>query len=364
MPDIHYSARGFNANPPTATLPEQQKPTAGVGWDGVMTSSLLDVVTEAVAVGDSGIFTNQPKRSALQKIWRAATIEAFLEESSEGFVLSTDHETLDGTERAQVSYHLGMAQAALVAREALKVQTTVHSDLVLKLLYGKIAGKVAGEKRPDLLGYSFTPNSPKTFPRVLLEAKGTMDGTLSKPLNDALEQLNSPRHELVRLIGTEGIRAASVAYFPARRGMGAAPRVWASHFADPPGGVVEDPLQISDNEFTQLLNLAQLLPIRWAIDEVREELPERVEDDYAGGFVRAKLPFTDTFIALPTQIYTFLGGIDTPLLDRRAAASELEEFGVMIAKLGVDQLTEGLTSTSQRARVLPSRLAVTQMVYA
>ena len=143
MPDIHFAARGFNSKPPTASLPKQQKPTKGVDWDDVVTSSLIDVVTEAVAVGDSGIFTNQPKRSALQKIWRAATIYAFLEEASTGFVLSAEHETLDGTERAQVSYHLGMAQAGLIARHALSVQTTVHSDLVLKLLYGKIAGKIA-----------------------------------------------------------------------------------------------------------------------------------------------------------------------------------------------------------------------------
>lgn len=360
MPAITYKARGFNARPPTAPVPVHHKPVEGVDWDDSISVSREDVIAAGIAVGDPGIFRGQPNRSALQCIWRATTIATFLEETPDGFVLADEHTYLDSSEQVHISYHLGMAQCDLLARQALSARVTVHSDRVLELLYDKIPNQSSpSRKRPDLLGYSYIPNQPQAFARLLLEAKGTHNGGISKMRKDALEQLNTPVIELQNLIGNSGIRVASVAHFPANSRGGR--RLWSGYLADPPPPEQREPSGIfamDDQDFAGILTLAQLLPIYQAIEEVREEQPSRVHHALGGQLEIASLPFTQVSIGMPTRFTEIFRSMSTPLSgrrDRREATGAAAQYSQTDAARA---MAAELSQQTRKAAALPSGVLI------
>lgn len=323
------------------------KPTSGTKA-GKVKISVADLLAYAASVGDASVLSGGPGRPALEIIWRQAMLESSLEVHSGHFKKSSSYTRLDASEKTAVSYFLGMVQAAVMADKLLGVPTVAHVDTVLNILNGRVPKK----SRPDLIGYtarSFAHGAG----RVLLEAKGRTHGYDQKAVTHALGQVKTPIPEVRRLLGSNGICAASMSYFAPSVKRGTA--VWHSYLEDPPPKT-SSPSDIKDDEFRGIILIGQLLPIALAIRDLREL--DFASNEYDGR-VGARLPTSESTISIPEPMYADLIAIDGPLSNpeiRERTARNIWEL-VASGEYKAADRELGLTSSSAW-RILGSGLAV------
>ncbi|MFJ5872224.1 hypothetical protein ACIQD2_13885 [Dietzia maris] len=271
---ISYIAEGFNQR----VLPQDT---------GEVPATEQDLFLAAASMGDSSIFGGPP-RSHYELVWRIHTIRFALETRGADWLKSESYSRLDASEKSGVSYFLGMVQASFMATELLKIENVVHVDAVLRL-----RGVVPRKSRPDLVGYQNRPSSPQHNGRALIEAKGRTAGFADQPLSKAKEQLRSAPSEVLDLVARNHLSVASLAHF--------SNGVWTSHLMDPPS-TRAGTREVDDSVFRGLVNLASLLPVADAIDDLRRLAPGREDSNSVPGMTRVSLPLVETIIGMPTQL--------------------------------------------------------------
>ena len=122
-------------------------------------------------------------------------------QESEGSVVKTDaYRSLDGSEKAAVSYFIGLTVAGLVARHLFDVRWLMHLDVYQRSLHPGLPRS----HRPDLVG------ADELGRWYVIEAKGRSNGADRRVLARAKEQTLKLR----QVCGEKPrLRVASVAYF-------------------------------------------------------------------------------------------------------------------------------------------------------
>ncbi len=135
--------------------------------------------------------------SGFDIIYKAAYIRAHIVDSGNSFRRTPLYDNLDQSEKAQVSYLMGMALAQLFARKFLRVGWLVHlSTLDVPIL--------AASRRPDLVGRDSANNW------IVVEAKGRSGGFSGEDMRQARQQLAS----LIVVNGTSPVlKVAFQAYY-------------------------------------------------------------------------------------------------------------------------------------------------------
>jgi hypothetical protein len=157
MPTIGYESAGFGA-----TL-------AGLNGGGVLTCTWAQLFWAAVTVGKAfgdeaafGLF------STFERIHRSSMLYAYLVEAPTGAITRADtYLGADPSEKANISYSLGMTLAKLYSEVSLATPRLLH--------YATYAGgyaitTAAGGSRPDLIGLTATGDW------LVFEAKGRSNG--------------------------------------------------------------------------------------------------------------------------------------------------------------------------------------------
>lgn len=279
MPEIVYETRGF---------PHGALPSSGSS----VKASKLALMNTASRSGDASVFGGL-KRPTAELVWREAMIDAALDEGIRHGIpywqRSASYDRLDPSEKSAVSYFLGMIQAQFMTQSLLRLSDVVHVDAVLAL-----RGTKTRKRRPDLVGYQHPPGGPWDIGRVLIEAKGRTNDYDEGAVQTAKGQVEGASPEVEGLVGTPRLSIASLAYFANKS-------EWTSYLFDPPADRDQKP-EVDDAAFAGLINIASLLPVASAIDEIRDFAPARVRDDSVTEMTQATLPGMRWAIGMPTEL--------------------------------------------------------------
>jgi hypothetical protein len=186
MPTINYRAEKFSSGDPLLA-----------GWHTI-TPSWQDIVWAAVSVGKIGqgdILANGPF-SKYEILWRVFMVYADLQQVGPNLIRSKAYDDLDPSEKAAVSFFLGMAFAKLAAEFLLDTPWLIHLDKIRRICPVVLDGR----SRPDLVGW----NSKNEW--IAVEAKGRTNNYSKKVMESAKKQVD----QIVSINGTAPkLKAAS-----------------------------------------------------------------------------------------------------------------------------------------------------------
>jgi hypothetical protein len=347
MPRIPYKAVRFDAYPPTKKLIHGAK---GMNKTGQVTVSSTDLAAYAIGVGDPAVFGTSSSRPWVELVWRASMVLNSVDERNDHFVKSGSYDRLDPSEKSAVSYFLGMTQCAAMADRVLGVKVAVHVDSFLRMLGVKLPNK----SRPDLVGYSNPPSGVGTPGGFLFEAKGRTRGFSRKVVESAIKQLEKTPTEVLRLVSSKAVFAASLAYFePEVRG-GA--EIWRSYLEDPPPPRRAASNHPGDEEYCGLIVVSQLFPVYRAMSGIGE-----ISDQFAvterDGLMTARLPLEGASVGVPVELYELLAQVDAPLRDRRQRERLARSVWEVVSEPAYPHRFTNLASTGERLSVLSSGLS-------
>jgi hypothetical protein len=144
--------------------------------------------------------------SVLEALWRIAIVRANLVENYDGKLRQSNAFTdLDPSEKAGVSYFLGLALTKLVAEKLFGVPWLLHLDVYRR----ELAPDLAFPEKPDFVGM----DAWQLW--IVVESKGRSRTITKKLLNDAKRQVRSLRRISGQL---PSLRVAVATYF-SRRGL-------------------------------------------------------------------------------------------------------------------------------------------------
>lgn len=169
---------------------------------GSVTTTWPELVHAAITVGRRGWrdVLRHGRYSLFEMSYRAAVLLANLQRSRGQIVKSDAYHALDPSEKAAVSYFIGLTLANLMARRMFKVRWLMHLDVYQRSLHPSLSAS----GRPDLVG------SSRLGRWYVIEAKGRSNG-VSKGLVDRAKD----QTQKLRLVcGKQpSARVASVAFF-------------------------------------------------------------------------------------------------------------------------------------------------------
>lgn len=141
--------------------------------------------------------------SVLEALWRVAMVRANLVENSDGHLRQSNaFRALDPSEKAAVSYFLGLVLTKLIAEKVFRVPWLLHLDVYQQ----QVAPDFAFPDRPDFVGMD------AWYLWTVFESKGRTRGVPSRVLNRAKRQVRSVR----RISGQyPALRVAVGTYFGA-----------------------------------------------------------------------------------------------------------------------------------------------------
>src|SRR6266511_152532 len=112
--------------------------------------------------------------SWLEATWRVAMVRSALVQDPAGLLrLSHSFQALDASEKAAISYFLGLTLTKLIAEQLFKVQWLLHLDVYRK----RLQPKLATSNKPDFVGMDGFGNW------IVIEAKGRRRLTTSAMLH-------------------------------------------------------------------------------------------------------------------------------------------------------------------------------------
>ena len=169
---------------------------------GSITTTWPELVHAAITVGRRGWrdVLRHGRYSLFEMSYRAAVLLANLQRSRGRIVKSDAYHALDPSEKAAVSYFIGLTLANLMARRMFRVRWLMHLDVYQRTLHPSLS--TSG--RPDLVG------SSRLGRWYVIEAKGRSNG-LSKRL---VARAKDQTQKLKLVCGKPpSARVASVAFF-------------------------------------------------------------------------------------------------------------------------------------------------------
>lgn len=186
---LQYKARGFD-------------PKYGLSGDRSITTTWNELVHAAITVGRQGWgdVWKHGRHSFFEIIYRAMMLLANLRPFQGQIRKSDAYRGLDRSEKAAVSYFLGLTFANLMARRLFRVQWMMHLDVY----HNTLQPHLLDSGRPDLVGRDAKNRW------YVMEAKGRSNGLAGDVVVKAKEQtmkLLSVRGKVPRL------RVASIAFF-------------------------------------------------------------------------------------------------------------------------------------------------------
>jgi len=142
--------------------------------------SWADLIHASIMVGKSAYaeVVRYGLSSKFEMLFKIAMLKANLIEENGGYVKSKLYLSLDPTEKAAISYYLGMTMSYVVANKLLGIKRLVHLDNMRK------AKRIcfSGPMRPDLIG------EDNTDEWVVVEAKGRTNTYSQTAQNKAKQQ--------------------------------------------------------------------------------------------------------------------------------------------------------------------------------
>ena len=169
---------------------------------GSITTTWPEFVHAAITVGRRGWrdVLRHGRYSLFEISYRAAMLLANLRRSGGQIVKSDAYRALDPSEKAAVSYFIGLTLANLMARKMFNVRWLMHLDVYQKSLHPSLAAS----GRPDLVG------SSRLGRWYVIEAKGRSNGVTRRLVDRAKDQTQ----KLGLVCGRQpSARIASVAFF-------------------------------------------------------------------------------------------------------------------------------------------------------
>ena len=186
---ITYRARDFSQGPVE-------------NGHGSIATTWPELVHAAITVGRRGWrdVLKHGRYSFLEMHYRAAMLLANLQQSASHIVKTDAYRSLDRSEKAAVSYFIGLTAAGLVARRLFDVRWPMHLDVYQQSLHPNLSRS----GRPDLVGTDHLGRW------CVIEAKGRSNGIEGGLVAKAKDQTLKLR----QVCGQEPrFRIASVAFF-------------------------------------------------------------------------------------------------------------------------------------------------------
>ena len=195
MLSIPYTSRDF---PPSLGTLLQGPQSLECTWE--------EIAHAAMTVGRANWLhvLQHGRYSAFELVYRLAMVHANLRQTSTSrLVRSPAYEALDPSEKAAVSYYLGLMTAKLFSERLLGTPWLMHLDVYQDMLALTLT---AGKERPDLIGMTTQCDW------IVIESKGR-----TGPLRQGvLEKGKRQTRRLRRIAGKEvALRIAMVTYFQA-----------------------------------------------------------------------------------------------------------------------------------------------------
>ncbi len=274
MMTVKYRARGCD-------------PKYGMNGDRSTTTTWPELVHAAITVGRRGWcdVLKHGKYSLLEMLYRAAMLRANLRRSQGRIRKSDAYHGLDPSEKAAVSYFIGLTCANLMARKLFDVRWLMHLDVYHKILRPHLLES----GRPDLVGEDAMERW------YVIEAKGRSHGLAGDVVAKAKEQ--------TRKLGTvcgrvPRLRVASVAHFS--RGS------LSIHLEDPVGQDIDAiDWDFTENQFLRDYYdpFAALFDQKGRLDARESRIDAQSERINGTDFLVEDLPDVDLAVGLAGSIY-------------------------------------------------------------